>query len=574
MHNLNASLFLLGLAIVNAQAIEHGPLVHWNQDPTKVCRVLWLEKSGSTGAEGEWTLGAAGFGYGDGDDATVLDGMQNQYRSIATRCLVERPAEANAELILKVNFDDGFVAWLGGREVARRNVVEAGGRLTTAGTREAGAWVEIRLGRAEQLLGSEGAVLAVQGFNHGLDSSDFTLHAALYAKVGGREWPLVPQGAAWEYLAHEEPEKDWFSKVLGLDQHGGQALAPAHKVEYRSGDSGPWVETKAVSRPFGKTMHRVVSAELSNLPPDAVIPFRVTTDGRVKDFRFRTPPVTSKPITFVTGGDVYHKREPMDLMNRRAGMEDPLFALIGGDLAYANDVSPERWFDYIDSWAAHARAPDGRLIPKMVAIGNHETLEAGYHPNDAPGPEAASLFYSLFDFPDGADATHAVDFGSWISFLMLDSGHTRSIAAQNGWLGRALEVRRQVPHVFVAYHRPAWGCGAKEDSVEIRRDWCPLFEQHRVSAVFEYDHHVFCRSHPIRGGVVDPAGGIPYLGAGAWSVAVRKVKADELKKRPWVAASGSVNHFYRIETDAQGFTAIAKDIEGKVIDRYRRDWKR
>jgi acid phosphatase type 7 len=555
-------------------AMEHGPLVHWDRDPAMGCRVLWLEKGGAPGTEGEWELGAAGFGYGDGDDTTLLDGMQNQYDSLAIRCLVKPPTGKDAELILKVNFDDGFVAWINGKEVARRNVVEAKGRITAAGPREANAWVEISLGRADKLMGKEGAVLAMRGFNHGLDSSDFTLHASLHAKSGAREWPLVPQGAAWEYLAHAEPEEGWNTRVLGLDRHEGGTPAPVRKVSYRAGTDGPWREAEAVSRAFGKTIHRVVSAELVNLAPDSVISFRVAADGESGDFRFRTPPATARPITFVTGGDVYHKREPMDRMNRRAGMEDPLFALLGGDLAYANDISPERWFDYIDSWVAHARTPDGRLIPKVVAIGNHETLGGGYHPNDAPGPEAASLFYSLFGFPGGADATHAVDFGKWISFLMLDSGHTRSIRAQNEWLERELEARRGVPHLFVAYHRPAWGCGAKEDSVEIRSHWCPIFEKHRVSAVFEYDHHVFCRSHPIRAGVVDHEAGIPYLGAGAWSVAVRRIKPAEVAKRPWVAASGSVNHLYRIDTRADGFTATAKDIDGKVIDRYERAWKR
>ena len=564
----------LGLAPMIGSAIEHGPLVHWNQDPAKACRVVWLEAAGSPGVEGKWALGAAGFGYGDGDDATVLDRMPNRYLSIATRCLVRPPAQAKADLVLKVNFDDGFVAWIDGKEVARRNVSEVGGRLSATGPREADTWVEIRLGRAAELLGPKGSVFAVQGFNRGLDSSDFTLHATLHAKVGGREWPLVPRGAAWEYLAHAEPEEGWTTRVLGLDRDQGQTPVADRRVEYRSGDSASWVPAKVVSRPFGKTMHRVVAAELEKLQADAVTTFRVTSGGKARDYRFRTPPATERPITFVTGGDVYQSRGPMDRMNRRAGMEDPLFALIGGDLAYANDVSPERWFDYIDSWVAQARTPDGRLIPKIVAIGNHETLGAGYHPNDAPGPEAASLFYSLFEFPNGANATHAVDFGSWISFVMLDSGHTRSIAAQKDWLARALEARRAVPSLFVAYHRPAWGCGPKDDAMEIRRDWCPLFEQHRVSAVFEYDHHVFCRSHPVRNGAVDHAAGIPYLGSGAWSVSARKIDAGKLSKRPWVAASGSVNHLYRIETGTDGFTAIAKDIDGKVIDRYRRDWKR
>ncbi len=555
-------------------AIGHGPLVHWNQDPAKACRVIWLERAGVPGVEGKWALGAAGFGYGDGDDTTVLGGMKGRYTTVAIRRMVKAPDDPNAELILKVNFDDGFIAWIGGKEVARRNVVESDGKPTAAGTREAGAWVEVKLGRADKVLGPDGAVFAVRGFNRGLDSSDFTLHPTLYAKVGVREWPLVSQGAAWEYLANAGPEADWTTRVLGLDKNRGQTPAPEYKVEYRAGDSAKWTQARTFTRPFGKTMHRVVSSELSALPHDSVITFRVTTDGKAGDFRFRTPPAQAGPITFVTGGDLYHSRKPMDKMNRQAGLEDPLFALIGGDLAYANDVSPDRWFDYFDSWAEHARTPDGRLVPKVIAIGNHEILGAGYHPNDAPGPEAASLFYSLFDFPNGADATHAVDFGSWISFLMLDSGHTKTIAAQNDWLRRALEARRKVPNLFVAYHRPAWGCGAKEDSVEIRRDWCPLFEQHRVSAVFEYDHHVFCRSHPIRGGRIDMENGIPYLGAGAWSVGVRKIDPKELAKRPWVAASGSVNHIYRIETREHGYTSIVKDIDGKVIDRIERDWKR
>ena len=143
------------------------------------------------------------------------------------------------------------------------------------------------------------------------------------------------------------------------------------------------------------------------------------------------PPAIGGPVRFVTGGDLYHKSDRMD---RRAGSEDPLFALIGGDLAYANDVSLDGWFDYVDSWAANARTPDGRLLPKVVVIGNHETIGAGYHPNDAPGPEAARMFYSIFKYPDANMATHAVDFGSGLSLVILDSEYTRNISAQNEWL--------------------------------------------------------------------------------------------------------------------------------------------
>jgi hypothetical protein len=37
-------------------------------------------------------------------------------------------------------------------------------------------------------------------------------------------------------------------------------------------------------------------------------------------------------------------------MNKRAGALDPDFAMLGGDLAYANGVAATRWVDWLQSW--------------------------------------------------------------------------------------------------------------------------------------------------------------------------------------------------------------------------------
>jgi hypothetical protein len=572
-------LWLSVSAVFSAAVVEHGPLVHWNQDPSKSCQIVWLERNGRVGEEGKWALGPAGFGYGDGDDATVFGRMKDRFLSVAIRTVVKPPADVppNAVLVLRVNYDDGFIAWLGGREIARRNVSEKDGGTRAAGTHDAAGFENIPLGKMARFLTESGAVLALQGFNNNLKSSDFSLHATLVAKSGAKEWPLVTMGQAWEYLANAEPAEGWRTTTAGLvPESGGGLSTKTFDLRYRATGAVEWLNSPVTTQPFAGSSDQVLHSELKGLPAGKDIEFQIHEKavGDSEIFRFRMPPQVSRPVRFVTGGDLYHSRGTMDRMNRRAGEEDPLFALIGGDLAYANDVAIERWFDYVDSWTANARTPDGRLLPKIVAIGNHETLGAGYHPNDAPGPEAARMFYSIFKFPEGKNATHTVDFGSWLSFVMLDSGHTKTIASQNAWLEGALQARRDVPNLFVAYHRPAWGSGVKEDSVEIQRDWCPLIERHRVTAVFEYDHHVFCRSHPIKGGVIDETNGIPYLGSGAWSVAVRPVDAKKLKKRPWVAASGAFNHIYLIETRDHGYTATAMDIDGKVIDRSERKWNR
>ena len=570
---------LLFTPLLCAAVVEHGPMVHWNQDPAKSCQIVWMERAGLPGEDGKWSFGPAGFGYGDGDDATVFGGMKDHFLSVAIRRAVKIPPEAPADavLVLRVNYDDGFIAWLGGREITRRNISSSSKNLRAAGNHEAGVWENIPLGKIDKFLGETPAILALQGFNNDLKSSDFSLHAVLVAKSGPKEWPLVSEGQHWEYLANAIPAEGWQNETLGLQTSSHNGLpAKDFELRHRAKGDAVWQRSTVSSQPFATSSHRVLRSELKGLPAGRDIEFQVLDkDGNASEiYRFRMPPQSAQPVRFVTGGDVYHSRDPMDRMNRRAGLEDPLFALIGGDLAYANDIKPERWFDYVDSWAANARTPDGRLLPKIVAIGNHETLGGGYHPNDAPGPEAAGMFYSIFQFPDGKNATHAVDFGSWMSLVMLDSGHTKNIAAQKGWLERTLRARREVPDLFVAYHRPAWGCGTKEDSVEIQRDWCPLIERHRVTAVFEYDHHVFCRSHPIKGGIIDEVNGIPYLGSGAWSVEVRKIDPKQLAKRPWVAASGPFNHLYLIETNGHGYTATAKDIDGKVFDRSERKWHR
>ena len=57
-------------------------------------------------------------------------------------------------------------------------------------------------------------------------------------------------------------------------------------------------------------------------------------------------------LRFVTGGDMMGDRKRVDAMNKRAAELNPWFALLGGDLAYANGNSNEvgKWDDWLESW--------------------------------------------------------------------------------------------------------------------------------------------------------------------------------------------------------------------------------
>ena len=72
-----------------------------------------------------WETGPSGFGYGDGDDATLLDAtnppaMQNAYVSLYIRRAFDVvDAGSVFALQLNVDYDDAYVCYLNGGEIAR-----------------------------------------------------------------------------------------------------------------------------------------------------------------------------------------------------------------------------------------------------------------------------------------------------------------------------------------------------------------------------------------------------------------------------------------------------------------------
>ena len=129
----------------------------------------------------EWERGPGGFGYGDGDDATVLEDMRNNYLSVFLRTeFTVNPDEVD-ELILKVNYDDGFVAYLNGREIARKNLSGSRPAYNRAANpnHEANGAEEFDVTSRKRYLVDGINVLAIQAHNGSLNSSDLTIDVEL-----------------------------------------------------------------------------------------------------------------------------------------------------------------------------------------------------------------------------------------------------------------------------------------------------------------------------------------------------------------------------------------------------------
>jgi hypothetical protein len=130
--------------------------------------------------DSNWSSGSSGFGYADGDDATTIpNGTQSIYlrKTFAISSLA-----TISSLILDMDYDDAFVAYINGNEVARANIngTPPAYNSGTITDREAQMYTG---GKPERFLITdfnsilkEGQnILTIQAHNISAGSSDFTL---------------------------------------------------------------------------------------------------------------------------------------------------------------------------------------------------------------------------------------------------------------------------------------------------------------------------------------------------------------------------------------------------------------
>jgi acid phosphatase type 7 len=331
--------------------------------------------------------------------------------------------------------------------------------------------------------------------------------------------------------------------------------------------SPPVSAVKPVERPYPRSDFKVFRAELTDLKPGTDYQFRIGKESPW--YRFRTMPAkATDTVTFVSGGDVGVNEHAM-ANNEQAAKQNPSFALIGGDLAYENGKSVAAHLAFLRNYSRGLVGKDGRLIPMVACIGNHE-VDGGY----GAKREKAPFFYSLFDglFTDTGYAT--LDFGDYLSLVLLDSGHTSEIGGEQAyWLSKVLKARQDHPHVFAVNHVPAYpsaraaeGTGGKLGTGEPNRaNWVPLFERYRVPVVLEHHDHTFKRTRPLKGGSPDKDG-VVYLGDGSWG----RIRALQKPEKLTMMAEVSQDYHlsvHRLEGEERFHLALGED--GRVMDTCR-----
>lgn len=305
-------------------------------------------------------------------------------------------------------------------------------------------------------------------------------------------------------------------------------------------------------------------ATLTGLTPGTDYYF-VTGDeeyGLSKERKFRTLPGGDAPLRFVNGGDMGADGAVIPLL-KLAAKHDPDFGVIGGDIAYVNGELGrfETWDRWLKNWDELLTTSDGRMVPIVATIGNHETndYEAGGHQWNAP------WYFSLFG-RQGENVYYSRKFGDNFVIFLLDSGHLETHEAQAGWLRQQFEAHKDVPYTFAAYHvplYPAYRDYENGGSTAGRQHWLPIFDEYKLTVGLEHHDHVFKRTKPLRNNEV-AEGGTVYIGDGCFG---RNPRRDP-EPRWYNEKQGSIAHFWIVDVTKDGLKFEAIDEKGKTIDKF------
>ena len=339
------------------------------------------------------------------------------------------------------------------------------------------------------------------------------------------------------------------------------------EVVYRKMGETEWQTKEGLSLVLPKTNLHIHTVELDGLEPGGEYEFSLSKRKGV--YRFRTLPGSlSKEVKFVVGGDAYFYLSVLQKMNKQIASCDPDFVVVGGDIAYTQGTRAvfkgkgweiKRWRTFLREWTTKMVTSDGRLIPLVPVIGNHDikptSLQPKYHHN---------LFYDLFAMPQKGTPYRALDAGDYLSLILLDTGHSYNIEGlQSKWLNKTLSERENSLYKMAVYHIGAYPSVYPyrgRTPKKIRSQWSPLFERYHVNVAFEHHNHAYKRSFPMKENRIDPDGVI-YMGDGSWGVTPRK------PKNLWyLEKTAQANVVCLVTLNKEMSSIEAFNIQGKVID--------
>jgi hypothetical protein len=497
-----------------------------------------------------WFSLKSGFGYGDADDGTNLSDMQNAGTTFFTRktFVVSSPAGINY-MTLGVDYDDGFVAYINGTEVARRNVtgavtnntVAAGNHEASRGEGGSSPQEKEFIALNPSVLVAGTNVIAVSGHNISLSSSDASLIVEVFTNVTLVRGPFI-----------QLPDTNNVTVVWRTDALTDSAVDYGLTTGYEAGTTSD------------ATLVREHVVQLPGLQPNTNYYYRVRSGGVTlgEGVSFPTRRTAGQPFRFVVLGDFGQGTEGMTNVAQQINATDFDFLVTVGDNVYGqagaaggNSDGAPGWYDPF--WFK-LYAPSMARAATFVTLGNHDV-------DTANGQWSVDYFFMPTNGPAGQlEKNYSFDYGN-AHFVVVDTepfedNQTAIMDAIRTWTSNDLAAATQ-PWKFVFLHRPPHtSIGSHNDQTNVKTHLTPLFALFGVQMVFQGHNHWYERINPINGvNYITSGGG----GAGLYPAGTRKEYSAVLRN--------DIHSFTIVDVDGTRLTLREIDKNGAQIDEFKLD---
>lgn len=488
----------------------------------------------------EGTLGQAPLGVTDGRRScrckTSLGDTSKERIAVlyaARRFEVGAERSAIKLLRLRARYGDGLVAYINGREVARRNVA-VGGEVMALATRPHGPeWETFYIPVTSGLLVPGVNTLAVEvrpaGASLGPD-----LDLELIAGDGARRvrGPIVQRIGATEATL-----------VFDTD------LPATGVVEY-----GPTAAMgrRGVSAGGGLAVHHEIV--LRDLPAGGPVHYRVIAGGEITvPAVFHTAPGAGEPLRFAVYGDMRGGHDVHAEIVASIVRDAPALVVVTGDLVLrgTDEGDWQRFFGVAADLLAR--------VPYYPVAGNHDLGRTG---------DEQRRVGEIFALPPGPTTRPA--WGHWYSFevagvhfVMLDS-NAYEHGAQREWLAEDLASarRRGVRAIFAAAHDGPYSRGSHGGNRMARETYAPILAKHGVTMFFSGHDHLYQRGKHA---------GLRYVVSGGGGAPLYSIKCGGKGQRRCKVADGAEkvlkeHHYLTLEVDSKRVTACAKRPDGTPLE--------
>lgn len=461
--------------------------------------------------DGAWASGVSHFGYGDGDEATVVSfGPSSSNKYVTTyfrKNFFIADASAFGSFTFNMYRDDGIIIYVNGTEVYRNNLATNPAYNTAAtNASDDGNTVQtstLTLAASNFVTGNN--VIAVEIHQDGITSSDISFDLQL---VGTPPAPPAPGGATVTRGPYLQS-----GTSTGIIIHWKTDNAVDSRVTYGLTQAA-MTNTVTVA---GATTDHIVT--LSGLTPYTKYYYSVGSSTGIHqsgaDNYFMTSPIpgTEGKYTFWISGDCgNNSTNQVNCMNRYntySANDTTNGWLLLGDNAYNSGTDAEYTSNFFNIYQGSIMK-HATLWP---APGNHDYANSGSRQDDHNIP-----YYSIFDVPangeaggvpSGTEAFYSYNYGN-IHFLSLDSygeeGNMRlydTLGAQVQWIKQDLAANT-LPWVVCYWHHPPYTMGSHNsdtegDLVAMRQNFIRILERSGVDLIICGHSHDYERSKLMKG---------------------------------------------------------------------------